>query len=150
MSLQKQIEKDFIEAMKAKEENKISALRMLKTALKNKSIEIGKEKELDDHLIAEIVAKEIKARKESIVEYEKGARADLVQKEKAEIEALEKYLPEQLSEEEISKIVEKAIQKSGASGPQDIGRVMAQVMPHLKGKAEGSLVSKIVKERLAE
>lgn len=152
MNLQEQINKDFIDAMKAKETQKLSVLRMLKSALKNKEIALrqvqGENKKLSDEQVGEAVTKEVKQRKDSISEFEKGGRIDLAKKEKDEIKFLEKYLPKQLSGKEVTKIINEAISKTGASSPSDMGKVMGAIMPKLKGKADGSQVSKLVKEKL--
>lgn len=146
MNLQKQINQDFISAMKNKETQKVSVLRMLKSALKNKEIEL--KKSLTDQEAGEIVVKEVKQRKDSIEEFTRGDRPELAQKEKSEITVLEKYMPKQLSEAEIGKIVDEAISKISACTPSDMGKVMAVIMPKLKEKVDGSLVSKMVKEKL--
>lgn len=146
MTLKEQIEKDFIEAYKAKDELKASTLRMIKSAIKNKEIVSGNE--LDESAVVDVVAKEIKQRRDSADEYKKGGRPELAEKEEKEINILKVYLPEQLSEEEITKIVESAIKKTGASSISDIGKVMSVVMPEVKGKSDGALVSKIVKDKL--
>lgn len=146
MTLKEQIEKDFVEAYKAKDELKSSTLRMIKSAIKNKEIAIGKE--LDDAATAEVITREVKQRRDSAEEYIKGDRPELAEKEIKEIEILKTYLPKQLSEEEITKIVDNAIEKTGASSPKDIGKVMGIVMLEAKGKSDGSLVSKIVKNKL--
>lgn len=146
MNLNEQINQDFIEAMKLKEVLILSTLRMLKSTIKNREIEAGHV--LSDQETGEVVAKSVKQRRESIVEYQKGNRQDLVKKEESEIRILEKYLPKQMDEAEILKIVEKAIQSINASGLTDTGKVMGVIMPKLKGKADGSLVSKLVKEKL--
>ncbi|MCL5794780.1 MAG: GatB/YqeY domain-containing protein [Patescibacteria group bacterium] len=146
MTLLEQIETDYLLALKGKNEPVVSVLRMLKSAMKNKEIALGKK--LDDTLISELVAKEVKSRQDSINEYKKGNRQDLVEKEQSEIEILKKYLPEQLSPNEVEKIIEETIKKVGANSPQDMGKVMAVLMPQLKGKADGSLVSSLVKSKL--
>lgn len=146
MTILDQIETDYLTALKAKDEKTVSVLRMLKSALKNKEIALGKK--LDDMLIGEQVFKEVKSRQDSITEYEKGDRGDLVKQEQEEIEILKKYLPKMLSEEEVAKIIDSAIQKVGATGPQDMGKVMGVIMPQVKGKADGSLVSTLVKNKL--
>ena len=110
--------------------------------------ELEKESQLVDEETIEVISSEVKKRKEAILEFEKGQRQDLVEKEKKELEILEKYLPEQLSEEEIKKIAKEAIDKVEAKEAKDVGKVMAELMPKVKGKADGSLVSKIVKELL--
>ena len=102
-----------------------------------------------DEEVMEVISYEAKKRKESISEFEKGGRKDLVEKEKAELEILEKYLPEQLSEEQIKSLVREAISKTGAEEIREMGRIMQELMPKIKGRADGALVSKIVKEALS-
>ncbi len=164
MSLKEKITADVKKALKEKGSVEVSTLRMLQAAILNKEKEkraklakgkeeikeeeLAKESQLTDEEIIEVVSSEIKKRKESILEFEKGNREDLVAKEKKEIEILEKYLPEQLSEEEIKKLTKEIIDKTEASGPKDMGKVMGELMPKVKGKAEGGMVSRIVKELL--
>jgi len=164
MSLKEKIEEDLKSALKKGQRIEVSALRMLKAAIFNKEKEkrykiskekpeaeekeLEKESQLTDEEVIEVISSEIKKRKEAILEFEKGKREDLVKKEKAEMEILQKYLPEQLSEEEIKKLAKETIEKVGAKEPKDMGRVMAELMPQVKGRAEGSVVSKIVKELL--
>jgi len=148
-TLQKQIEQDLITALKAQKEDKVICLRYLKSALQNKAIDV-KTKELTDEQVGEVVASEVKKRKESIAEFKKGGREDLASQEEKELSLLEKYMPEQLGEEEITKIIDQAIQKTGATSPQDMGKVMGAVMPQLKDKADGGLVSRIVSEKLKQ
>ena len=166
MALKDNIREDLKEAVKNREELKSSALRLLLAAIFNKEKEkrykLSKEKpelsgeeleeesQLNDEEVIDVISSEARKRKESIVEFEKGGRKDLVEKEKKELEILEKYLPEQLSEEEIKKLVKEAIDKTGAKEMKDMGKVMQEVMPKVKGKADGSLVSKVVKELLAQ
>lgn len=147
MGLLEKINADITQAQKNKEELELSTLRLLKNAIKNKEIEL--KKDADDILVSEIIAKEIKSRKESIELYTTGGRKDLVDKENKEIEILKNYLPKQLSREEIVTIVKNAIIKTKAAGPQDMGKVMGVIMPEVKGKADGTQVSLIVKENLA-
>jgi len=137
----KDIQDDLNKAVKENDENTKSVLRMLLAAVVNKEKEIGKE--LED--ITDIVSSEAKKRREAIKEYEKGGRNDLADKEKAELEVLSKYLPEQLSEEEIKLLVKKAIEESDT---KEIGKIMAVLMPQVKGKADGSEVNRIVRELL--
>lgn len=146
MSLQIQIETDFKDALKNRETLKVSVLRMLKSALKNN--EIALKKELTDQEVGEIVTKEVKQRKDSTEQFKIGNRKELAEKEEAEIKVLVKYLPKQLSDQELAKIIDSAISKSKASNPADMGKVMGQIMPQVKGKADGSLVSKIVRDKL--
>lgn len=148
MTLKEQIESDLIEAMKSKNDTKVSTLRMLKSAIKN--AEIAKMKELEDTDIIGTIQGQIKQRRDSITLYEQGNRQELADKEKAEIEILTKYLPEQMSEDEVRSIIVKAITETGASGMADLGKVMGKIMPEVKGKADGSMVSNIVKEELSK
>ncbi len=164
MSLKSKIKDDLTIALKEKKETELSTLRMLLSAIGNRETEkrtkiwkekpelsteeLEKESQLADEEIFEVISSEIKKRKEAISEFEKGKREDLVLKEKQELEILQKYLPEQLSEEEIKKLVKEAVDKVSAKEMKDIGKVMGELMPKVKGKADGSLVSKIVKESL--
>lgn len=140
------ITKDMIEALKSKDNTKLATLRMLKGAVDFDRI--NKRKELTDDEIITVIEKQIKTRKESVMEFEKGNRSDLVEKTNAEIEILSSYMPEALSEEEVNTIIEEAINKLNASKASDMGLVMKEVSPLLKGKADMSLVSSIIKNRL--
>jgi len=140
------IAKDIVTAMKDKDKVALETLRMVKGAIQMEEIKV--KKELTDDELAVVIGKQIKTRKESIVEFEKGNREDLIEKTNAEIAVLEKYMPEQLSEEEIVKVIENAIAEVNASMPSDMGKVMGKVTPLLKGKADMGLVSKLVKEKL--
>jgi len=112
--------------------------------------ELEKESGLLEDEVLEIISSEIKKRKEAALLFEKGKRMDLSEKERAEAKILEKYLPEQLSEEEIKKLAREIIEKNGAKNLKDMGKVMAELMPKLKGKADGGLVSKIIRELLTQ
>ena len=140
------IAKDIVTAMKEKDKVTLETLRMVKGAIQME--EIKAKKELTDDDIALVIGKQIKTRKESIEEFKKGNREDLISKTTEEIKVLEKYMPEQLSAEEIDAIVTKAISEIGASMPSDMGKVMGKVTPLLKGKADMGLVSKLVKDKL--
>ena len=146
--LLERIESDLKSAMKEKNEIKVSAIRMLKAAIKNKEIE-KRVKALTDDEIIDVVAKQVKQRRDSIVEFEKGKRQDLVDKETKEISVLEYYLPARLSKEELTGIVQKIIQSSGAKTKADMGKVMKEVMAETKGKADGSEVSRLVSSLLS-
>jgi len=164
MVLKGNIRENLKEAVKNREELKSSVLRLLLSAIFNKEKEkryklskekpefeekdLEKESQLVDEEVIEVISSEIKKRKESIELFEKGEREDLVEKETKEKEILEKYLPEQLSEEELQKLAKEAIEKVGAKELKDMGKVMAELMPQVKGKADGSLVSRIVKDLL--
>ncbi len=142
------IKDDLKKAMQAKDERLVGVLRMLISALRNKEISLrkGDNIELSDEQIVEVVASEIKKRKDSIEAYNKAGREDLAKNEEEEIKILEKYLPEQLSEEEIEKIIKEAVASIGEVSPKDFGRIMGMVMPKLKGKADGAKVQEIVKK----
>jgi len=148
MSLIEKIDADIIEAMKAKNEAVVSVLRMLKSSLTN--YRIATQKELTDEDVATILQKEVKTRKESAQVYKKGNRPELAAKEEKEVEILSGYLPEQASEEEIRAKAKEIIATTGASGIADMGKVMGQLMGEFKGKADGTLVSNIVKEGLTK
>ncbi len=141
------ITKDIVDAMKNKDTLKLSTLRLLKGAIDLEKIN----KKLDtisDEDIVVIISKQIKTRKESIAEFEKGNRTDLIDKTKKEIEILSRYMPELLSEEEVTKIIDEAIVKVNASTIKDMGLVMKEVSAKLKGRADMSLVSSIIKNKL--
>lgn len=146
MSVLELINTDLVEAQKKRDEVVVSTLRMLLAAVKN--AQIAKGNELTDEEVLGQIAKSAKQHRESIDAYEKGGRDDLVDKEKAELSVLEKFLPEQISEEEISRIVDEVINSTGAKGAGDIGRVMGQVMAKVKGQADGNVVSAVVKSKL--
>lgn len=148
MNLKEKIDQDLIEAMKAHQEEKLSVLRMLKTSIHN--AEIQKKIDLADEDILGVIQGQIKSRQDSITMYEKGNRPELAAKEKSEIEILKAYLPEQMTEDEVRQIIQKAVSDTGASSIQDMGKVMAQIMPQVKGKADGAMVSLIVKEELSK
>lgn len=146
MNLKEQIQKDYIEAFKARERVKALVLKTLQSEIKNAEIE--EKGELDEGRMVRIISKEAKKRKDAIEAYEKGGRPELAAKEKEELEILSAYLPEQIPEEEIRKMAENAVEQSGASGIKEIGKVMAILMPQTKGKADGAMVGKIVRELL--
>jgi hypothetical protein len=146
MTLIEQIENDLINSLKSHEDVKTSVLRMLKSAIKNREINIGKK--LDDSEIQEVISKEIKQRNDSISQYTLANRNDLVLSEQTELNILKQYQPEQLSSEEINSIIANAINKLNAQSIKDMGNVMAEIMPQIKGKSDSSQVSQIVKEKL--
>jgi uncharacterized protein YqeY len=147
MKLLEQVNADIAQAMRARETVRLSALRMLKTALTNKSVEKGRD--LDDNEGLQLVGTLIKQRRESIEQFQKGGRQDLVDREAAEITVLESYLPPPVTEAELSQIIEQAVTESGASSAKDMGKVMKVVMGRLTGRtADGRVVSDLVKKRL--
>ena len=138
---------DIITAMKSKDKETLTVLRMVKGAIQLE--EINKKAELKDDEVIGVISKQIKMRKESIVEFEKGNRQDLIDQANKEIEILNVYMPEQLSEEEINKIINSAFDKVKPSAMSDMGKLMGVLTPELKGKADMSAVSKIVREKLS-
>lgn len=148
--LKQQIINDLKSAMLAKDENKLSVIRMLKSAIQYFEINKGGAGyEATDEDIIEVVGKEVKKRKESIELYERGGRQELADKEQAEIIILQSYLPEQLSEDEVRKLVDEAVSQSGATSIQEMGKVMGVLMPKIKGKADSTFVSTLVREKLS-
>ncbi len=140
------LNKDMIEAMKEKDKDRLSVIRMVKAALKQE--EIDHKKEINDDLLIEIVNKQIKMRKDSISEFEKAGRNDLQEKTQAEIDILMNYLPEQLSHEEIVKIIDEIFAEVKPSSIKEMGRVMGVASEKMKGKADMKEVSAIIKEKL--
>lgn len=151
MSINDQIKENLKQAMRDKNEIKLSVLRMLTGAIRNKEIslrETGAEVELSDEQVQDVIKSEVKKRNDAISSYESGGRADLAAKEKEEAGILEEYLPPQLSEEEIEKEVRELIAGLGEVGSSDFGKVMGQAMAKLKGRADGNKVTAAVKKCL--
>ena len=137
---------DLVSAMKSKDKEKLSVLRMVKGAMQLEEINV--KHELNDDEVIKIISKQIKTRKDSIVEFEKGNRADLIESTTNEIKILEEYMPEQMTEEEISKVIDKVFAEVNPNGPKDMGKIMSSISPLVKGKADMGLVNKMIKERL--
>jgi len=135
------------EAMKAGDRTRLATLRLLAAAVKNREVELGHE--LAEGELVEVAGREVKRRKEAAEAYERGNRPELVEKERAEQAILEAYLPEQLSEDEVRTAIEDAIVATGASGPNEVGKVMAWIMGRHKGRVDGALVNRMARERLA-
>ena len=148
MSIVEKVDKDTIEALKAGDKEKVVVLRGLKSDLKYKQIEIRKD--LDDTLATEVMVAAAKKRRDSIEQFRNGKREDLVEKMEFELAIITTYLPEQLPEEELRKLVAEAIEESGADSPQKMGLVMKVLMPRVKGRADGKQVQKLVSEILAK
>ena len=146
--LKQKITEDLKLAQKERDEITVLVIRMILSEVKNTEIE--KKKELTDDQVLDVVLNEAKKRKDSIVQFKQGDRADLVEKEKAELKILEQYLPKQLSGEEVRVEVQRAIVETGASSQEEMGKVMGSLVPKLKGKADGKLISKIVNEELSK
>ena len=145
--MREKILNDLVSAMKNKDKETLTVLRMVKGAIQLE--EINKKQELNDEDVIAVLSKQIKTRKESIVEFEKAGRNDLVTQTQSEIDILSKYMPEQLSEEEVLKVIEEAFDTLKPEKPSDMGKLMGFVTPKLKGKADMSFVSKTIKEKLA-
>ncbi len=145
MSILERIDSDLKVAMKSSEKIRVSTLRMVKASLKNLEIEKG---ELSDDDVIGVLSTQAKQRRESISEFEKGGRQDLADMERAELAVILGYLPEQLSEEELAGIIQETIRETGASSLKDMGLLMKSLMPRIKGRADGKLVSQKVKELL--
>ncbi|WP_368252072.1 GatB/YqeY domain-containing protein [Enterococcus sp. 2201sp1_2201st1_B8_2201SCRN_220225] len=146
MTLLSTLNADMKTAMKAKDKERLAVIRMLKASLQNEEIKVGHELNADEELT--ILSREMKQRRDSLAEFEKAGREDLSEKVKIEIAIVEKYLPAQLSDEEIRQIVAQAIADTNATSPSEFGKVMGAVMPKVKGKADGNQVNAIVKELL--
>jgi uncharacterized protein len=134
-------------AMKKREKERLSVIRMARASIKN--VEIEKRKDLDDQEVIEVMVKEVKQRKESIEEYEKAGKDNLVDKLKKEIDILLNYLPRQLTRKEIERLVDDVIIKVGAKSVSDMGKVMSDLMFRVKGRADGGIVNQIVQEKLS-
>ncbi len=147
MSLEERLVEEMKHAMKSNEKARLSTIRMIRTAVKNKEIDLRKK--LDDDEIVRVIQGMVRRSQESIEQFKAGGRADLVEKETKEIEILKSFLPQSLSREEIAKIIDESIQETQASSLKDLGKVMKSVMPKLSGKADGKLINQLVKERLS-
>ena len=146
MSISERIADDFKQALKSGDKNRVSVLRMVKSSMKNREIE--KKASLTDDDIQSILKTFVKRSKESIEQFGKAGRTDLVEKEKQELSVVESYLPTQLGEDEVKAVVRDVMNEQGTEGPGDLGRIMKAVMARLKGQADGRLVNAIVKEML--
>ncbi len=152
--LKDDLNKDLVEALKGKNELKTGTLRLMLSALHNLEIEkrgkTGKDVALTDEDVIDVLKRESRKRKEAIELYRKGNRADLAEKEEAELKIIGLYLPREMSEEEVRKTVEEVVARVRSAGQSDFGRTMGEVMKVLKGKADAGLVSKLVKEALGK
>jgi len=147
LKLIQQIQEDLIRSMKAKDGNRISVLRLLLSSIKNREIE--KKDALDDEEVLAEITSSAKRRRESMEAFKEGGRMDLVEKEESELVILQEYLPEQLSPDEIRSVVQEVVGAVGATNTSDLGKVMKELMPRLRDKADGKLVNEIVKEVLS-
>ncbi len=147
MSLEERLLEEMKQAMKTNDKLRLSTIRMIRSALKNKEIELRKK--LEDEEAAKVIQVMVRKGEESVEQFQLGGRTDLVEKEKKEIEILKSFLPQPLSHEEVLKIIEQSIQETQASSSKDIGKVMKSVMPKIAGKADGKLINQLVKEKLS-
>jgi uncharacterized protein YqeY len=147
MSLLELLNSDMKQAMRDKEKKKLSVIRMVKSALQNEGIQHGRDLTDDESLT--VLTRELKQRKDSLQEYSKAGRDDLAEQAQEEIAILTTYMPEQLTEDDVRRIVNETISEVGASSKADMGKVMGAIMPKVKGKADGALVNKLVQEGLS-
>ncbi len=149
MTLKEKIVHDYNEALKARDERRLSALRLLRTEAKKREVS-GQKKELTDVEFTEIISSLVKQRRESIRLFAEGARQDLVEKEEAELKVLLAYLPQALTPAELEELIHQVMQETQASGPKDQGKVMKAIMPRVTGRADGKAVSESVKLALSK
>ncbi len=147
MSLEERLVEEMKQAMKSNDKLRLSTIRMIRSSLKNKEIELRKK--LEDEDVVKVIQVMVRKGEESVEQFQTGGRGDLVEKEKKEIEILKSFLPQPLTQEEILKIIDQSIQETQASSLKDIGKVMKSVMPKIGGKADGKLINQLVKERLS-
>ncbi len=147
VKLKERLNEEMKLAMKAKDKTRLSAIRMVRAAIQNKEIE--KKTELDDDGISEVIANQIKIRKEAIEFAQQAGRDELVESETMQVEVLQAFLPEQLSEDEIKVLTVKVIEEVGAASMRDMGKVMGKLIPQVRGKADNALVSQIVRKKLS-
>ena len=151
MSLIEQVDKDYIAAYKAKDQLRVSVLRMLKTSVKNRLVDLRRPGgTLSDEEMLDVIIKEGKQRRDSITEYEKAGRADLAGREAAELAILEAYLPRALTPEELAQVIEDAVAATGAASPREMGKVMSAIMARHKGQVDGKTLSAAVRQRLSK
>ena len=149
MTISEQIDRDLKDAMKAREADKLSVLRLLKSAIKNAAIEKGGQAGvLDDTEATAVIRKQVKQRQDSVESFEKGGRPELAAKEKTEIDLLNTYLPQALSADELSRFIDEAIAETGATGKAQMGAVMKALQPKVAGRADGRTLSQEVQKRL--
>jgi uncharacterized protein YqeY len=145
--LKARLEEEMKDALRSGDKVRLGALRLLHASVKNREVELRRE--LNDEEFAEVVVREVKRRKEAAEAYEKADRRDLLDRERREQEVLETYLPAQLSDEDVSSLIDEAVAATGASGPGDLGRVMGYVMGKARGRVDGGTVNRLVRERLS-
>lgn len=147
MTLKKKMDQEMILAAKAKDKLRLSALRLLKSGLHNREIDL--KRELNETEFLQLLSAMVKQRKDSIEQFEKGGRADLVEKEETELKVIQEFMPTPMSETELDAMIAEAIRETGAASVRDMGKVMATLMPKVTGKADGKMVGEKVKARLS-
>ena len=147
MDIQERLSEDLKQAMRQGDEVRRSILRMVRSSVHND--EIAKQRSLEDAEVLQVITRMLRQNRESIEAYEKGNRPELVEREKAEMAILQEYQPPQLSEDDLIELARKIIEETGAQGPGDIGKVMARLMPQVKGRADGAQVSSLMSRLLA-
>lgn len=148
MPLRERIEKDYTDALKAREERKLSALRLFKAELKKREVS-GPKREMTDAEATDVLTSLVKQRRESIRMFQEGRRPDLVAQEEAELSVLLAYLPQPFSPSELEGLIDQAVAETGATGPKDHGKVMKTLMGRVSGRADGKAVSEVVKQKLS-
>ncbi|MCX8116730.1 MAG: GatB/YqeY domain-containing protein [Desulfobacterota bacterium] len=147
MSLEEKITEEMKQAMRANDKVRLSAIRMIRSSLKNKEIELRRR--LEDEEVIKVIQGMVRKAEESIEQFQAGGRTDLVEKERAEIEVMKSFLPQPMSREELLKVIDETIRETQASSVKDMGKVMKAVMPKLGGRADGKVINQLVKERLS-
>lgn len=147
MGLEERLMEEMKQAMKSNDKTRLSTIRMIRSTLKNKEIEVRKP--LDEDAILRVIQGMVKRSEDSVEQFKAGGRMDLVEKETKEIEIMKSFLPQPLSREEVLKVIDETIEETNASSLKDLGKVMKTVMPKLGGKVDGALVNQLVKERLS-
>ncbi|UWD50307.1 GatB/YqeY domain-containing protein [Clostridioides difficile] len=146
MSLKQKLQEDLKSSMKNKDAVRKSVVTLIRASIKQ--YEVDNRTELDEEGIIDVIAKQLKQRRDALVEFEKAGREDLIKETEAEIEVLKEYLPQQLSEEELEEIVKCTISEVGATSMKDMGKIMSVIQPKVKGRADGKLINKLVKQNL--
>ncbi|SFJ19518.1 hypothetical protein SAMN04487936_101274 [Halobacillus dabanensis] len=148
MTITDRLTQDMKTAMKARDKEKLSTIRMVKASMQNEAIKLGKDSLSEEEELT-VLSREVKQRNDSLHEFKEAGREDLVEGLEREIEILQVYMPKQLTDEELKQIVEETVQEVGATSKSDMGKVMSAVMPKIKGKADGSKVNKVVLQQLS-
>jgi uncharacterized protein len=149
MALTDQIQSDLTSAMKARDTETVATLRMVVAAVKNARVEAGRTEDLSDEETLLLLSREAKRRNEAAAAYDEAGRSELAAKERSELAIIQRYLPEQLGDDELAAVIDETIAEVGATAMSDLGKVMSAVMPKLQGRADGKRVSALVRERLA-